>query len=234
MALSKEMIVTVSIEILNRDGIKGLSMRTIAKELGVKAASLYWHVNGKPELYGAIAEYLCSEIILPADLPEAEAYLSEVCQRYRAMLLGTKDAVAIQVNSISNTPKRLEIIAAVNKRLLEMGVKKKNLLTAANLLNNYVLSFTADEIRFKNTPPQALKTLKSKLKPEKTGVLRGKTNFDEQFLYGLRVVFAGLDAAEHKKARRPQPQPTERWRFSRQDQQGLHPVYSLRQLPPRS
>jgi AcrR family transcriptional regulator len=196
MAVSKKTIVEASIKILNRDSVEGLSMRTLAKELSIKAASLYWHFSGKAELFGAIAEYLCTQLVLPDNTADAKSYLFEVNKQYRAMLLGTRDAVAICVNSIPNTPKRLEIIGAIGDKMLEMGIKQQNLMTASNLVNNYVLSFVADEYRFKNVPPEKMQELEKLLNIREMQMLRSTGDFDEQFLYGLRVVFAGLEAVK--------------------------------------
>lgn len=194
MAISKETIVEASISILNRDGIDNLTMRTIAQELGIKAASLYWHVSGKSELYGAIAEHLCSQFYQPVNIGNAKDYLTATFKTYRDMLLSTRDAVPVFENSIPNTPKRIEIIKDTSDALLEIGIQEKNLLTASNLMNNYVLSFVADEVRFKNTPPDAYAGM-----PDLPVFLnRPLTNadYDEQFIYGLNVLFAGLEAIE--------------------------------------
>jgi AcrR family transcriptional regulator len=196
MAISRETIVDASVTILNRDGIEGLSMRLLAKELDIKAASLYWHFKGKEELYGAIAEHLCTQLVLPDNTADAKSYLFEAHKRYRAMLLGTRDAVAICENSIPSTPKRLEIIGAIGDKMLEFGVKEKNLMTASNLVNNYVLSFVADEYRFKNTPPEKMQELEKLMTAREMQLLRSSSDYDEQFLYGLNVLFAGLDAVE--------------------------------------
>ncbi len=42
--------VRVALEILERDGPDGLTMRSIASEMGIRAPSLYKHVEGKEEL----------------------------------------------------------------------------------------------------------------------------------------------------------------------------------------
>ncbi len=192
MAVSKESIVEASINILNRDGAENLTMRTIAKELGIKAASLYWHFSGKLELYGAISEYLCSEFYRPVDTANAKEHLTALFKAYRAMLLSVRDAVPVFENSIPNTPKRMEIIKATADAFMEMGIQEKNLLTVSNLFNNYVLSYVADEVRFKNAPPEAYKDL-----PD-TPVFSNRpvtdADYEEQFMYGLRLLFAGLDA----------------------------------------
>ena len=197
MAISKKGIVEASIKILNRDGIENLTMRTIAKELRIKAASLYWHVSGKLELYGEIAEYLCSQFQMPKR-DDVKSFLEETHKAYRTMLLSTRDAVPIFEDSIPNTPKRIEIIRITMDALLGMGIPDKNIVTIANLLNNYVLSFVADEVRFKNTPPEVFVDFSEMLGTFDRRMF-ANMDYDEQFLYGLRVIFAGLETIEVQK-----------------------------------
>jgi TetR/AcrR family tetracycline transcriptional repressor len=44
--------------VLRRDGLDALSMRKVATELGVRAASLHWHVQDKEELLDLLADSL--------------------------------------------------------------------------------------------------------------------------------------------------------------------------------
>ena len=43
-------MVEAAIELADRDGIKSISMRRLAQELGVEAMSLYTHVRNKDDL----------------------------------------------------------------------------------------------------------------------------------------------------------------------------------------
>jgi len=194
MSVTKETIVEVSINILNRNGAESLSMRTIAKGLNIKAAALYWHFKGKQELYGAVAEYLCSRITMPDESFDPQEYLLEVHREYRKALLSVRDSVVIFECSIPNTPVRVEIIRQVTDKLLQIGVARGNIMTISNMLNNYVLSFTADEMRFKSAPPDLKQIFTEMIDPEDKFIFISDRDFDEQFEYGLRVLFAGLDA----------------------------------------
>lgn len=188
MAISKENIVQASIEILNRDGIENLSMRTLAKELDIKAASLYWHISSKQNLYGLIAEELCSKIENPCSLDDPMNYILDLNMQFRRVLLEVRDSISIFTDSLPNTPNRLKIIKDILYCLSKLGVKEENCVTAANMINNYVLSFTADEIRMRATPPEAFEKLGDSM-----GIKGLKfDNFDEQFLYGMNVLFAGF------------------------------------------
>ena len=197
MTVSKESIVAASIKILNRDGIERLSMRTLAKELEIKAASLYWHIKDKRELYGAIAEHLCGGFNVPDNSNDPKGYLTESSKAYRAILLSVRDSVAVMEESPPITPRRVEIIKTQADALLKMGIKPQNLMTVANLLNNYVLSFVADELRMKNTPVEEMARISKILSPAELPAISNAKDYDGQFLYGLQVVFAGLATVEN-------------------------------------
>jgi len=192
LGITKEQIILTSLKILNRDGIDRLTTRELAKELNIKSASLYWHFKGKQDLYGAIAEYMCLHSDMPEDMDNPQDYLERTMQAYRLLLLKVKDSPAIFENSIPNTPARIAIIKVISKKLSEMGVKNENLMTISNMLNNYVLSFTADEMRYKDTPPETLRLFNDILDPGITLTILSPRDFDEQFLYGLRVLFIGV------------------------------------------
>ena len=61
-SLSGEQVVTTAIEIADRDGLGGLSMRRLADELGITAMSLYGYVPSKAELLDVMADRAYSEI----------------------------------------------------------------------------------------------------------------------------------------------------------------------------
>lgn len=48
--LTLDAILAEATRILDADGVEGLTLRRLAKELGVGAASVYWHVDDKDEL----------------------------------------------------------------------------------------------------------------------------------------------------------------------------------------
>lgn len=194
MAITKEDIIAASIQILNREGFDALTMRTIAKELDIKAASLYWHIKGKLELYGEIAESLCSQYPMPAlEGTDVKSFLVETHKAFRTLLLSTRDAVPVFENSVPTTPRRLDLIKSTLDALSRMGVADSHLVTTGNLLNNYVLSFVADEIRFKNTPEELFDDF-SQVLGWADGRLFANMDYDAQFLYGLRVLLAGIEA----------------------------------------
>lgn len=188
MAITKESIIQASLDILNRDGISNLSMRTLAKELNIKAASLYWHIKDKQDLYDLIAEHLNNEIKLPESLDDPKEAIITFSLEIRRVLLKTRDAVDVFAMSFPSTPSRIAGIQLLLTALTKYGVQSKNCLTAANLLNNYVLSFVADELRAKSISPEAAKQFEFVF----GGQYELSLDFQAQFLYGLQVILTGL------------------------------------------
>ena len=66
-SLSGEQVVTKAIQIADRDGLGGLSMRRLADELGITAMSLYGYVPSKAELLDVMADRAYGEITLSRD-----------------------------------------------------------------------------------------------------------------------------------------------------------------------
>ena len=56
--LSRERIRETALELIDRDGLPELSMRKLAAELGVQAASLYGHYPTKDDLLADIDQAL--------------------------------------------------------------------------------------------------------------------------------------------------------------------------------
>ena len=60
--VSAERIVDTALEIVDRDGPEGLTMRALAAKLGVAVTAIYWHVGDKEALLAAIADRVAMEV----------------------------------------------------------------------------------------------------------------------------------------------------------------------------
>ena len=65
MPLNRERVLRAAVGIADDEGIEGLSMRRLGRELGVEAMSLYNHVAGKEDLERGIVEVVLAEIENP-------------------------------------------------------------------------------------------------------------------------------------------------------------------------
>ncbi|MDR1204647.1 MAG: TetR/AcrR family transcriptional regulator C-terminal domain-containing protein [Peptococcaceae bacterium] len=192
MSERKEKLIEAAIAILNRDGADNLSMRTLARELNRTAASLYNHVRNKQDLFGEIAEQMCADYAMPdQSLPPLD-YLLEANRAYRAMLLTVRDSPVVFEDSLPATPRRIAIIRAILEAYIALGVPTGTLLTVSDMVNNYVLSFVADERRFQSRAADEVTAFMSQLLSDAAPMAAPPMDFDAQFEYGLQILFAGI------------------------------------------
>jgi AcrR family transcriptional regulator len=66
-SLTQEQIVRAAIELLDADGLDGLTMRSLGARLGSAATAVYWHVKSKDNLVRLAGDEVWAEIELPSD-----------------------------------------------------------------------------------------------------------------------------------------------------------------------
>lgn len=88
--LSRELIVATALAQIDRSGLEGLSMRSLAQELGVEAMSLYKHVHGREDLLEGIVALLIGNLTTSLDKELAEhwqGFLQSVAHEVRVIAI---------------------------------------------------------------------------------------------------------------------------------------------------
>src|SRR5215211_2173564 len=84
--MSRERVLRAATAFADRNGIESLSMRKLARELGVEAMTLYYYVASKNDLLEGMTDLVASEIELPADETEWRAATRERATSAHAVL----------------------------------------------------------------------------------------------------------------------------------------------------
>ena len=85
--LSRERVLRAAMDLADREGIAALSMRNLARDLGVEAMSLYHYVEGKEDLLAALGDMVMREIELPETRPsEWKSAIRRMAVSYHAAL----------------------------------------------------------------------------------------------------------------------------------------------------
>jgi TetR/AcrR family tetracycline transcriptional repressor len=69
--LSEQDILAAALHLIRARGVEALSMRGLAKELGVSPMAIYYHVRNKDELLDRVAERVLAEVPTPEPSPDA-------------------------------------------------------------------------------------------------------------------------------------------------------------------
>lgn len=208
-ALDQSKIIHTAIDLINKDGLKKLSMRSVANALNTSATSLYWHIENKYELLQLLSEQISKKISFPDSSKEWYEQLIELGNEYRQALLSIRNSVEIMTETVPMTPDRLQLIENIYQILIKAGFMPEDVPAAASLFNNYVLSFVRDEmmqiyiaktqgLQIEKDLDQARDVFQS-LPSNKYPFLveladySVSINSDKQFEFGLHVLLDGLN-----------------------------------------
>ena len=138
-SLSGEQIVAAAIRIADRDGLGGLSMRTLADELGITAMSVYGYVPSKAELLDVMADRAYGEITLHSD-PTAtwQARLAALAQQHWTLLLSHPWLLQIAASRPLLGPGMTALYDAELTAVDGLGLTDVDMDLIVSLLDDYV------------------------------------------------------------------------------------------------
>ena len=93
--LSRESIVNATFTVIDTEGVTGVSMRSVARVLGVDAKSLYNHVEGKDGLLDAVAEQFLGGLKIPEPTGDVREDLNAIAHTFRDRALLHPEAAAL-------------------------------------------------------------------------------------------------------------------------------------------
>jgi AcrR family transcriptional regulator len=120
--LTRERIRTAALAMIDRDGLDGLSMRRLAAELGVRAASLYGYLATKDELLRDLAD----DVLIGIDTSgfatdDWQQGLTVWARSYRDALAAHPNLVPYLAHSPGRRPQALKHADAVHGGLTKAG-----------------------------------------------------------------------------------------------------------------
>lgn len=148
-ALDLETITGAAIDLLDTDGIDGLSMRRLAASLGATAPTLYWHVRNKEELLDVAFDQVMSELDDPAAKEgewrvDVRASLDDL----RAMALRHQWYSLLYFTRPSIGPQALRFWGGLTEVLHRGGLSGAELDHAFCMLSDHVVGTAAIQVSF--------------------------------------------------------------------------------------
>ena len=207
-ALDQNQIVRAALDLLDEVGFDGLTMRNLAKKLGVQAASLYWHVRSKQDLLSLLAEEICAPMREPDRRLSWQKQLEAMANEYRRVLLVHRDAARVLASSGGPSgPKRLRLTEIGLRTLLDAGFSHRDAAYAGMQLNDFVIMCVLEETQYANLEAQGTSEDSSSevqnwvesLPPNEYPSLVALANYlaepngDERFRFGVELLRSGLE-----------------------------------------
>ena len=146
--LSKERVLRAAVDLADAEGLDALSMRRLARELGVEAMSLYNHVANKDEILAGMMEIAVGEIELPPDETDWKAAMRRSAISNRDVLRRHPWASSLWMSRQSGGPAQLRRTDWMLRTLREAGLSLDLVYHALHILEAYVLGATVQHQSF--------------------------------------------------------------------------------------
>jgi TetR/AcrR family transcriptional regulator, tetracycline repressor protein len=197
--LSRDRVLRAALDLVDREGVTGLTMRRLGRELGVEAMSLYGYVSSKEDLIEGVVEQVFRQMPLIVPGPGRwQDRLRRHANAYRKVLLDHPNAVRL----VAGRPLTTEGTAAfVDSALAELQAVGLDLATADRVLGviaAFTLGHVAERVGGQNREsahrPSGRDALDPQRFPRLAAVIEMKsTNYDREFDLGMDFIVAGLE-----------------------------------------
>lgn len=149
MAHDKQAVVEAALQLLDEVGSEGLTMRALAKTLGVQAPTLYWHFPSKQDLLDQMADRLIAPVISNVDVDAApEDVLRSLADGLRTALLSRRDGARVYAGSYVMGENVLALADTALTAFLRKGLNESVATDAMFNLVYFVLGSVMEEQGF--------------------------------------------------------------------------------------
>ncbi|MFE2142201.1 TetR/AcrR family transcriptional regulator C-terminal domain-containing protein [Streptomyces sp. NPDC059456] len=200
--LSRQQILDAALGLVDRDGLKGLTMRSLGQELGVEAMTLYHYVPNKDALLDGLVEQVFTAATPATDgSADWRTALHAYATALRDGLLRHPAVLPLATSRPAVTPATLDDLEALLRLLTAGGFPLGRALHALNSLAVFVIGHATAEAQIVVGAEEAgsadwLAALKAERYPLLIRAATEGTGADdaERFAFALDALLLGFDA----------------------------------------
>jgi AcrR family transcriptional regulator len=194
----------------DRTGVEALSMRKLARALGVEAMSLYKHVADKDAVLDGLVDLVVREIGMPLAATDWRTAMRHHATATRQVCLRHRWAAALMESRGAQTPIRLRYADAVLGLLRTAGFTVPMAYRAFLLIDSYLYGFMMQEANWPSdegemaqlaefvtpqSPQPDYPSLVEAMGFVMVASSRGRSFYDAEFEHGLDMILDGLERA---------------------------------------
>jgi AcrR family transcriptional regulator len=202
--LSRDRVLNGAVAVADSGGIAGLTIRSLAQELGVKPMSVYHHVANKGEILDGIVDMVFEEIELPSAGGDWRAEISRRAHSARLVLRRHPWAIGLMESRTSPGPATLRHHNAVLGALRAAGFSVELTAHAYALLDSFVYGFALQEATLPFNDQSVADVADLMMEQFESGdyphmlelvtqhALKPGYDFADEFEFGLELILDGL------------------------------------------
>lgn len=208
--LTRERVLRTAIAIADERGNSALTMRSLARELGVKPMALYHHLNNKAEILDGIIDSVFDQIGLPPTNVDWRSAMRQRAISARTVLSQHPWAIPLMESRTNPGPATLRHHDAVIGTFRRAGFSIEMTAHAYSLLDSYIYGFALQEAVFlpfdKDRAPELAEAMLAQFPTNEyqyltelatEHVLQPNYDYGNEFEYGLDLILDGLERDLH-------------------------------------
>lgn len=197
-SLTPTAIATATLAVIDRDGLDALTMRAVAKELGMATMSLYRYVSDRAELEALVVDHILSAIDLtPPVGPDWRARLTVLLTRMCGAVRTHSATVPLVLRHRHLSVASLHWIEATLGILTDAGFTGQARVVAQRTVVSFMLGALQNEYYgpLSGAGTAAMARLSAREFPRLTETAEDgvRLTAEEEFRRGLEIVLRGLE-----------------------------------------
>jgi TetR/AcrR family transcriptional regulator, tetracycline repressor protein len=217
MKVNRDIVVRGGLKLLNQVGLERLTLRLLARELDIQAATLYWHFKSKEELIDEMATEVLAEgakHLVPAS-KSADADWAAWAETFgiglRKTLLAFRDGARMVAGTRLTDTRYMQTMERIAQKLIASGFTVREATILLSTIYDFTISVVMEEQSMSPRPgeraPQydlvkrsaALTAAGLPLLSKAGAVLFG--NFDRRYNEGLTLILQGAKPGRTSRTR---------------------------------
>jgi AcrR family transcriptional regulator len=197
-SLTRDGLAAATLAVLDRDGLDALTMRAVAKELGMATMSLYRYVADRGELEALVVDHVLADLDLSVPDGDWRVRVTALLERLRVIGCAHRAVVPLLLRHRHSSPASLRWIETMLTVLTEAGFTGRRRVIAQRTLVAFMLGALQNE--YYGPLAGAGTAVMAGLSKEdfpllaETAVRAREVSSAEEFHAGLEVVLRGLVA----------------------------------------
>jgi len=202
--LTREKVIEAALGIMDTEGLEAVSMRRVAREVGVEAMSLYHYVEDKDDLLQGVCDRVMAGFEFPSEVGEWADRCRAVARSWRQVLQAHPDVMRLFAEThgpAPTSPDSLRPTEFALGLLREIGLSDRDTVQAFHAFGGYIQGFVMMEggsIKGGRHDLELHEYLSSMVPAEAFPVLHAVGRYfaecgaDEQFEFGLDLMVRGI------------------------------------------
>lgn len=207
LKLTRERVIEAALQLMDAEGLEAVTMRAVARELGVEAMSLYNHVNDKDDLMDGIIDLAMKGFRQPTPRDHWLEAARDAGREWRRLLKAHPSMIQLlaEHSKPMTTGAALDCVECAVGPLIRAGLTPREAANAFHTFGGYIFGFVLMETRQtfggpggEGATPESVRALIPDVErlPNVAAVFPHMctTDVEEQFEFGLDLLLMGLQS----------------------------------------